>query len=210
MCSGVLPIEGNVFKAVVWWASPLIPFPWSCFYWDPSWSNYRLIVGSAWSALNKMMKVWKSNLKNHLKVGFFRATVESVLLYGAECWTMTGKMRNRLDGTYTRMLRAVLGVSWKEHKTNKELYGNLPKITDTLMIRRLRFIGHCWRKKDEVISDLLLWEPKHGARKRGRPATTYVDQLRNDTGLSIAELKNIMGNRKEWMKLVNGVRVRSK
>ena len=57
-------------------------------------------------------------------------------------YTMTGKMRNRLDGTYTRMLRAVLGVTWKEHKTNKELYGNLPKITDTLMIRRLRSIGH--------------------------------------------------------------------
>ena len=119
-------------------------------------------------------------------------------------------MRNRLDGTYTRMFRAVLGVSWKEHKTNKQLYGNLPKITDTLMIRRLRFIGHCWRKKDEGISDLLLWEAKHGARKRGRPATTYVDQLRNDTGLSIVELKSIMGNRKEWIKLVNGVRVRSK
>ena len=103
-------------------------------------------IGQAWSALNKVMKVWRSNLKNHLKVGFFRATVESVLLYGAECWTMTGKMRNRLDGTYTRMLRAVLGVSWKEHKTNKELYGNLPKITDTLMIRRLRFIGHLEKK----------------------------------------------------------------
>ena len=97
------------------------------------------------------------NLVETLKVGFFRATVESALLYGAECWTMTGKMRNRLDGTYTRMFRAVLRVSWKEHKTNKELYGNLPKITDTLMIRGLRFIGHCWRKKDEVISDLLLW-----------------------------------------------------
>ena len=123
---------------------------------------------------------------------------------------MTGKMRNRLDGTYTRMLRVVLGVSWKEYKTNKELYGNLTKITDTLKIRRLRF-RHCWSKKDEVIGELpLLWEPKHGARKRGRPATTCVDQLRKDTGLSIAELKSIMGNRKEWMKLVKRVRVRSK
>ena len=122
---------------------------------------------------------------------------------------MTGKMRNRLDGTYTRMLRAVLGVSLKEHKTNKELYNKLPNITDTLRNRRLRFIGHCWRRKDEVISELLLWEPKHGARKRGRPAATYIDQLRNDTGLSIAELKSTMGNRKEWMKLVNGVRVRT-
>ena len=75
---------------------------------------------------------------------------------------------------------------------------------------RLWFIGYCWRRKDEVISELLLWEPKRGARKRGRPATIYIDQLRNDTGLSIAELKSIMGNRKEWMKLVNGVRVHSK
>ena len=57
-------------------------------------------------------------------------------------YTVTGNMRNRLDGTYTRMLRAVLGVTWKEHKTNKELYGNLPKITDTLMIRRLRSKRH--------------------------------------------------------------------
>ena len=32
----------------------------------------------------------------------------------------------------------------------------------------------------------------------------------NDTGLRIVKLKSIMGNRKEWMKLVNGVRVRSK
>ena len=57
-------------------------------------------------------------------------------------YTVTGNMGNRLDGTYTRMLRAVLGVTWKEHKTNKELYGNLPNITDTLMIRRLRSIRH--------------------------------------------------------------------
>ena len=42
-------------------------------------------IGQVWIALNKMMKVWKSNLKNYLKVGFFRATVESVLLYGDEC-----------------------------------------------------------------------------------------------------------------------------
>ena len=43
-----------------------------------------------------------------------------------------------------------------------------------------------------------------------RDQQQHVGQLRNDTGLSIAELKSIMGNRKEWMKLGNGVRVRSK
>ena len=48
------------------------------------------------------------------------------------------------------------------------------------------------------------------AQEREEDQQQHVDQLRNDTGLSIAEVKNIMGNRKEWMKLVNGVRVRSK
>ena len=43
------------------------------------------------------------------------------------------------------------------------------------------------------------------AQEREEDQQQHVDQLRNDTGLSIAELKNIMGNRKEWMKLVNGV-----
>ena len=103
--------------------------------------------------------------------------------------------------------KTLKGLKYKKQKKKIECFA---KFIKRMMIRRLRFIGHCWRKKDEVISDLLLWEPKHGARKRGRPALTYVDQLQNDTGLSIAELKNIMENRKEWMKLVNGVRVRSK
>ena len=36
------------------------------------------------------------------------------------------------------------------------------------------------------------------AQEREEDQQQHVDQLRNDTGLSIAELKNIMGNRKEW------------
>ena len=40
------------------------------------------------------------------------------------------------------------------------------------------------------------------AQEREEDQQQHVDQLRNDTGLSIAELKSIMGNRKEWMKLV--------
>ena len=109
-------LEGNKLKQVE-------KFKYLCSWIQYSEKDMEIRIGQAWSALNKMEKVWKSNLQNHLKVSFFRATVESV--YGAESWTLTGKMSDRLDGTYTRMLRAVLGVSWKEHKTNKELYGKL-------------------------------------------------------------------------------------
>ena len=167
-------------------------------------------IGQAWKALNKMDKIWNSSLQDNVKLVFFRATMESVLLYGAETWTLTKKMNDRLDGTYTKMLRVVLGVSWRDHMTNKELYGSLEKVSNSLRVRRLRFIGHSWRRKDELISKVLLWEPNHGHRKKGRPLTTFTDQLRNDTGLTNQELMNFMDDRKEWKKLVDGVRGHSK
>ena len=195
-------LEGNKLKQV-----DNFKYLGSCLQSSEKDMNIR--IGQAWQALNKMEKIWDSNLSRFLKIQFFRATVESVLLYGAETWTLTKKMINRLDGTYTRMLRAVLCVSWKDHMTNHDLYGNFPKITDSLRIRRLKFIGHSWRRKNELISKLLLWEPKQGSRKVGRPSMTYVDQLRNDTGLQTEELKIILEDRDEWRKLVKDVRVRS-
>ena len=65
-------------------------------------------------------------------------------------------------------------------------------------------IGQAWSALNKMMK---VWKSN---LKNQLKATTYVDQLRNDTGLRIAELKSNMGNRKEWMKLVNGVRVRSK
>ena len=70
-------------------------------------------------------------IKRSLKVRFFPATVESVIMYGAESWTLTITLEKRLDGAYTKMLRAALDILSTKHITNIELYGNLPKITDT-------------------------------------------------------------------------------
>ena len=152
-------------------------------------------IGKAWGALLKRDTIWKSNLSNQLKIKFFQATVESVLLYGTETWTLTKEICNRLDGNCTRMLRVVLSVSWRAHMTNKELYGKLLRTTEMLKERRLRFAGHSWRRKEEVTIKLLLWEPIQGKRKRGRPAKTYVGQLKEDTRLTKEELAIVMNNR---------------
>ena len=104
-------------------------------------------IGLAWKALNKLDKIWKSKLQRKLKIQFFRYTVEIVLLYGAESWTLTNEMSRTLDGTYTRMLRAVLGFTWRDGITNSDLYGKLNKITAAFKSKRLRFIGHMWRRK---------------------------------------------------------------
>ena len=87
-----------------------------------------------WKACNNLNKIWKSNLSKNIKIKLFQATMESVLLYGSDTWTVTKKISKALDGCYTRMLRATLDISWKSHITNKELYGDLPKITAKLPI----------------------------------------------------------------------------
>ena len=53
------------------------------------------------------------------------------------------------------MLRAILNKSWWQHATRHPLYGHLPSITKTIQVRRTRHAGHCWRSKDELISDVL-------------------------------------------------------
>ena len=69
-------------------------------------------------------------MSNAMKVRLFTATVESVYLYGSETWTLTLKTEKDLNGSYTRMLRMALGVSWKHKIPNNILYGDLPKLTD--------------------------------------------------------------------------------
>ena len=122
-----------------------------------------------------------------MKHSFFQAAVVSILLYGCPTWTLTKRLEKKLDGNYTRVLRAILNKSWRQHPTRHQLYGHLPPITKTIQVRRTRHAGHCWRSKDELVSDVLLWTPTYGQAKAGRPARTYIQQLCEDTGCNHEE-----------------------
>ena len=137
----------------------------------------------AWTAIDRLSIMWKSDLTDKMKRSFFQAAVVSILLYGWTTWTLTKRLEKKLDGNYTRMLRAILNKSWRQHPTRHQLYGHLPPITKTIQVRRTRHTGHCWRSRDEFLSDVLLWTPTYGRAKAGRPARTYIQQLCEDTGL---------------------------
>ena len=87
-----------------------------------------------------------------MKRSFFQASVASILLYGCTTWTLTKRLEKKLDGNYTRMLRAILNKSWKQHPTKQQLYSHLPHITKTIQVRRIRHAGHCRRSLDQLIS----------------------------------------------------------
>ena len=115
------------------------------------------------------------------------ASVVSILLYGSEIWTVTKAMEKKLDGCYTKILRMVFNVSWQDKLTNKEFYGNLPPVSSKVGFRRLKLAGHCVRHPEEEESKLVLWQPIRGRMNMGRPAVTYIDNLKSDTSLESAE-----------------------
>ena len=126
---------------------------------------------------------------------FFKAAVESILLYGCTSWTLTKRTEKKLDSNYTRMLQAILNKSWRQHPTKHQLYRHLLHITKPIQVRRTRHARHCWRSRNELISDLLLWTPSYGRAKAGRPVRTYIQQLCEDTGYSTEDLPEAMNDR---------------
>ena len=159
----------------------------------------------AWTAIDELSVIWKSDLTNKMKRSFFQAAVVSILLYGCTTWTLTKQLEKKLDGNYTRMLWAILNKSWRQCPTKHQLYGHLPPITKAIQVRRTRHAGHCWRSRDELISDVLLWTPSYGRAKAGQPTWTYIQQLCENMGCSPEDLPRAMNDREEWRERVRDI-----
>ena len=72
--------------------------------------------------------------------------------------------------------------------------------------RITRHAGHCWRSRDELISDVLLWTPSQGKAEAERPACNYIQQLCEDTGCSPEDLSEAMNDREGWREKVRDIR----
>ena len=159
--------------------------------------NSRLT--KAWTVIHWLSVIWKLDLTDKMKHSFFfQAAVVSILLYGCTTWTLTKRIEKKLDGNYTRMLRAILNNYWGQHPTKQQLYGHLPPTTKTIQVRRTRHARHCWRSRDELIRDVLQWTPSHGRAKAGRPARIYVSQFCVVMGCSPEDLPEAMDDREGW------------
>jgi hypothetical protein len=165
-----------------------------------SFKDISVRIADAWLAATKMRNIWKSHLDEDLKRQFFNSTVVSILLYGCETWSLTNTLEQRINGSYTKLLRYAMGVSWIDHVTNATLYGNFPKITRTIQYRRLRFAGHCLRASDQVVTTLVLRQPIKGQYRRGGGSTlTYPKRILkdlNDAGVDTTEMN--IANISEW------------
>ena len=135
--------------------------------------------------------------------------LRKLLLYKCTTWTLTKRIEKKLDSNCTRMLLAILNKSWKQHPTKKQLYSHLPPILKTIQIRWIRHVGHCWKSKDKLISNVLLWTSSHGCASVGQPARIYLQQLCTDTGCGLEDLPEARDDRDRLWERVREICVSS-
>ena len=113
-----------------------------------------------------------------------------------------------LDAAEMKGLRRMLRVSWTAKKTiewvlNKA--GVKRELIDTVKARKLAYYGHTMRKQGSCLEKEIMQGTMPGARRRGRPHTAWMDNIKTWTGLSVEESVRMTEDRDKWRKYVHGV-----
>jgi len=115
------------------------------------WDQNRCIAMARQKAV-ELTTIWKDkNVTSALKIRVMKSLVWAVFQYGVEGWTLKKSDRNRIESFKMWCWRKMLGISWKEHRTNisiledigleRELMGKVARMKTTVL--RTRYQGKC-------------------------------------------------------------------
>ena len=79
------------------------------------------------------------------------------------------------------------------------------ELLDTVKARKLAYYGHTMRKQRSCLEKEIMQGTMPGARRRGRPRTAWMDNIKTWTGLSVEESIRMTEDRDKWRKYVHGV-----
>ena len=105
-------------------------------------------------------------------------------------------------------LRKILRVSWTTRKTNDSVLNNAGvkwKLLDTVKARKLAYYGHTMMKQGSCLEKEIMQGTMPGARRRGRPCTAWMNNIKTWTGLSVEETVRMTEDRDKWRKYDYGV-----
>ena len=168
----------------------------------------RLNRGQAIEA--SLQKIWKShNTPISTKIRLMKALVWPVATtYGYESWTLRKNEETRLDAFEMKGPRKILRVSRTAEKTNEWVLnkaGVKRELLGTVKARKLAYYGHTMRKQWSCLEKEIMQGTMPGARRRGRPRTAWMDNIKTWTGLSVEETIRMTEDRDKWRKCVHGV-----
>ena len=111
----------------------------------------------------------------------------------------------RLDAFEMKGLTKILRVSWTAKKTNEWVFnkaGVKKKLLDTVKARKLAYYGHITRKQGSCLEKEIMQGTMPGVRRRGRPRTAWMDNIKTWTGLPVEKSIRMTEDRYKWRKYV--------
>ena len=128
-------------------------------------------------------------------------------MYGCETWTLTTKLKSKIQATEMRVLRLIHGVTRRDRLRN-DVIRDILKVKSILLIiekSQLRWFGHIIRmSEDRDVKRMLEWKPNQ-PRPIGRPRKRWLDQIKEITSRKIANFEEVLSlarERDEWRRFI--------
>ena len=165
--------------------------------------KHRLALGNC--ILTKLKTLWQGHtLTLQTKVRLIKALVWSVTTYGGESWTIKKDDEKKLQAFEMKTLRRVLGISWREHKTNESIIqetGYKREFLGLIKQKKLAYAGHVMRKNNSL-EKTIVQGMVPGKRNRGRPRRSWMDDITDWSGLSVENVVRTVQDRQKWRMIV--------
>ena len=159
----------------------------------------RIAMGK--SKMTELNNIWKDrSIPLQLKIKLLKCLIWPVVMYGCEAWTLRKADESRLEAA-----EMLSNVSWEDRRTNESVLEELGlqrSFLNEIKRRRLKYVGHAVRNPRIDLMPLVIQDKVEGKRGRGRPAMTYIDNLKKDSGLSLNQIVMRSEDRDDWRSVV--------
>ncbi|XP_071854644.1 uncharacterized protein [Apostichopus japonicus] len=147
----------------------------------------------------ELQDIWNDgNLPTELKMKLVKIMIWSVLLYGLEGWTLTKADENRVLAAEICLGRRMMNISWKEKRLYRSILEELGvkrQLLGEIVNRMLTYLGHILRGSGSALTLQIIEGKVEGKRKAGRQKKQWYDNIKEWTGLSLAQAKRLAQNR---------------
>jgi hypothetical protein len=161
-------------------------------------------IGMALTTFRSLHKIWKSrSMSRKLKGRLYKCLILSIMLYNAEVWPILKTDLKHLEGAHFRMLRAMMAFKTHEiHISTEDLLSafNMESITEIITSKRLKWIGHALRRKDND------WSKRQVLKELEVPSSTWTKAVKEDCDSLKITIRSLMGrinNKSEYRRLTS-------
>lgn len=169
-------------------------------------SDIRARIGMAKQRMIQLKNIWRDwAISKRLKLQLLKALVWPAMCYGCEAWTLKKEDENKINAAEMWFYRRLLRVSWTAKRTNKSILEELNTdrvLLSTIRERKMKYLGHAIRHANCQLMKNIVQGKTEARRKRGRPPRSYMDNIRDWTGLSTPKIYHACEDRIRWRKKV--------